>query len=107
MCEGCHAARGQGMPNTGAALAASKWVNGVPDIGVRILVNGKEGPIGLMPPAGMSMSDQEVAAILTFIRGSFGNTSTPISPAQVKEYRQAFSHRTTPWTEDELGVRQR
>src|SRR5262245_5511652 len=102
-CAGCHAAEGQGS-NVGAPLAGSRWVNGPTANAVRILVNGKEGAMGLMPPAGASMSDDQVAAILTFIRGSWGNTAVPVNPLEVKETRLMYSYRKTPWTEAELGT---
>jgi hypothetical protein len=55
-----------------------------------------------MPPLGSTMSDADVAAVLTYIRGSFGNTATPVQPAEVKETRLMYSYRKTPWTEQEL-----
>lgn len=101
-CLGCHQDQGQGADHVGAKLAGSKYVNGNAQIIIRILTNGKEGPVGLMPPLGQGMSDDDLAAVLTFIRGSWGNTGAPIVPAAVKETRQAYAHRATPWTDDEL-----
>jgi hypothetical protein len=46
-----------------------------------------------------------VAAVLTYIRRSWGNTGTPIAPADVREVRGASAGRTRPWTEPELGGR--
>ena len=40
-----------------------------------------------MTPYGGLMSDQEVAAVLTYVRNSFGNKAAPIDPAKVKEIR--------------------
>src|SRR6185436_8704241 len=97
-CQGCHAAEGQGT-SVGAALAGSRWVNGAAGAAVRILVNGKEGPMGLMPPAGASMTDEQVAAVLTYIRGSWSNTSPAVSAPEVRETRLMYAYRKTPWTE--------
>ena len=102
-CMGCHQSEGQGAEHVGAKLAGSKYVNANPDVPIRILLNGKEGPVGLMPPVGQGLSDDELASVLTYIRGSFGNTAAPIIPALVKENRLAYAHRTTPWTEPELA----
>jgi mono/diheme cytochrome c family protein len=104
-CAACHQADGTGIERVGAPLKGSKWVNGASDPLIRILVNGKEGAIGVMPPLGAGLSDDELAGVLTYIRRSFGNTAPPVVPAEVKETRQAYSHRDTPWTEAELGVR--
>ena len=48
------------------------------------------------------MSDDQLAGVLTYIRGSFGNSSSAVQPAEVKETRLMYSYRKTPWTEAEL-----
>jgi mono/diheme cytochrome c family protein len=101
-CEGCHKDQGQGAPNEGAALAGSQFVSGQAAVLVRIMTGGKEGSVGLMPPLGSTMTDDQVAQVLTYIRGSFGNTAAPVQPAEVKETRLMYSYRKTPWTEEEL-----
>jgi mono/diheme cytochrome c family protein len=104
-CAACHQADGTGIERVGAPLKGSKWVTGASDPLIRILTNGKEGSIGVMPPLGAGLSDDELAGVLTYIRRSFGNTAPPVVPAEVKETRQAYSHRDTPWTEEELAIR--
>jgi mono/diheme cytochrome c family protein len=107
ICVACHTAEGTGIEHIGAKLVGSKWANGETDPAIRILMNGKEGTVGLMPPLGAALSDEEAASVLTFVRRSFGNKGAPVLPAEVKETRQAYLHRTTPWTEAELAVRRR
>lgn len=106
-CAACHQADGTGIERVGAPLRASKWVIGASDPLIRILTNGKEGAAGLMPPLGAALSDDELAGVLTYIRRAFGNTAPPVLPAEVKETRQAYSHREIPWTEAELEIRRR
>jgi len=77
-------------------------VNGRPDQILRVLLNGKDGSIGEMPPLGQSLSDNQLAQVLTFVRGSFGNTAAPISPALAKEFRLSYAYRKKPWTDKEL-----
>ncbi len=101
-CTGCHQDRGQGAPNVAAALAGSKIVTGRPDGVLRVLLNGKDGSIGEMPPLGQSLSDDQLSQVLTYIRGSFGNNASPIHPALAKEYRQLYAYRKKPWTDKEL-----
>lgn len=101
-CTGCHMDQGQGAPRIAAALAGSKLVTGRPDMSLRILLNGKDGSIGEMPPLGQSLSDDQLAQVLTYIRGSFGNNAPPIHPAIAKEFRQLYAFRKKPWTEQEL-----
>ena len=104
MCVGCHMDQGQGSDHVGAPLAGSRFVNGQTGTLVRIMTGGKEGPYGLMPPLGARMTDDQLAAVLTYIRGSFGNRGTPVQPAEVKETRLMYSYRKTPWTEAELSA---
>lgn len=106
-CSGCHQVQGQGQATVAPPLAGSKRVAANGDVPVRILTNGLEGKIGLMPPLGSAMSDEEVAAVLTYVRQSWGNTGTPLPPAAVKEWRLAFAHRTTPWSEKDIDAPQR
>jgi mono/diheme cytochrome c family protein len=101
-CAGCHQENGQGAPRVAAALAGSKDVTGRPDIPLRILLNGKEGPIGEMPPLGQSLSDEQLAQVLTYIRGAFGNMAAPVRAVVAKEYRQLYAFRKKPWTDKEL-----
>jgi mono/diheme cytochrome c family protein len=102
MCAGCHMDQGQGAEHEGAALAGSRFVTGQTATLVRIMTGGKEGSVGLMPPLGARMSDDQLAAVLTYIRGSFGNRAAPVQPAEVKEARLMYSYRKTPWTDAEL-----
>ncbi len=101
-CAGCHQDNGQGAPHVAAALAGSKIVTGRPDMSLRVLLNGKEGSIGEMPPLGQSLSDEQLAQVLTFVRGNWGNTAAPIHPPVAKEYRQLYAFRKKPWTDADL-----
>jgi len=101
LCQGCHQDHGRDSP-IAANLDGSRFVTGRPEVLARILLSGKEGAIGLMPPAGAAMSDEEVAAIMTFVRASWSNRASPVQAASVKEWRAAYAHRETPWTEKEL-----
>ena len=101
-CAGCHQDQGQGAPRIAAALAGSKLVTGRPDMSLRVLLNGKDGSIGEMPPLGQSLSDEQLAQVLTYIRGSFGNNAAPIHPEAAKEFRLLYAYRKKPWTDQEL-----
>ena len=101
-CAGCHQDQGQGAPRVAAALAGSKIVTGRPDMPLRVLLNGKDGSIGEMPPLGQSLNDQQLAQVLTYIRGSFGNSAAPVHPEAAKEFRLLYAFRKKPWTDQEL-----
>ena len=48
------------------------------------------------------MNDAEVAAVLTYVRSSFGNSAPAVTADEVAAVRAANSGRTTPWTAEEL-----
>ena len=84
------------------ALVGSTLALAAPEIPARILLNGKEGSIGLMPPIGSALTDDQIAGVLTYIRREWGQTGTPVDPATVKAVRALTAGRTRPWTDAEL-----
>jgi mono/diheme cytochrome c family protein len=103
ICIGCHQADGKGKEKVAPSLIDSRYVNG-PDAGAaaRILLAGKEGPIGLMPPLGGSLNDDQIASVLTYVRREWGHTASAVAPDDVREIRGLTKTRTRPWTDAEL-----
>ena len=103
ICIGCHQADGKGKEKIAPSLVESRYVNGF-DTGAstRILLAGKEGAIGLMPPLGGSLTDEQIASVLTYIRREWGHTASPVAPDDVREIRGLTKTRTRPWTDPEL-----
>ena len=101
-CAGCHQANGQGLPGVAKSLVGSQWALAPAPQVIRIVLHGKEGEM-LMPPIGGSMTDEQIAAVLTYVRHSWGNAALPITPAAVQEVRGATAGRKKAWTEAELG----
>jgi mono/diheme cytochrome c family protein len=97
----CHGDDGNGREQ-GPALIGSQFALASPQVPIRILLQGKEGSIGLMPPLGATLTDEQIAGALTFIRRQWGNAAGPVDPGTVKEVRAATTGRTRPWTNDEL-----
>ncbi len=50
------------------------------------------------------MNDEEIAAVMTFVRTSFENTPAPVSMDVVTAARKKFADRKTPWTQPELDA---
>lgn len=108
-CAACHQPTGQGMKNVAPPLDGSEWVTGDTERLVRVVLHGLTGPIevkgeawnGAMPPWGPSLSDDEVAGVLTHVRSSWSNAAGPVSPEAVAEIR-GRDQRSTPWTASEL-----
>ena len=94
-CAACHQPNGQGLPPAFPALAGSKIVNGpllsadgklIKDSHVDRVMNGKPGTA--MQAFKNTLSDVDLAAVITFERNSFGNTQGDmIQPAQIKALR--------------------
>ena len=94
-CAACHQPEGQGLAPVFPALAGSKIVTGpllsaegklLKDSHVDRVLNGKEGTA--MQAFKNTLSDAEIAAVITFERNSFGNKKGDlIQPAQIKSLR--------------------
>ena len=94
-CVSCHQANGQGLPPAFPPLAASKIVNGalldaeskiIKESHVDRVMNGKAGTA--MQAFRNTLSDVEIASVITYERNSFGNQKGDmIQPAQIKALR--------------------
>lgn len=114
-CATCHQLTGQGAPGAYPPLAGSEIATGPASIPIRIVLRGLSGPLtvkgaqfnGLMPAygVGVEMSDEEVAAVLTYVRTSFGNTASAVAPEDVARERAAIASKTGSWTTAELGLK--
>lgn len=110
-CAACHQATGLGLPGAFPPLAGSEYVLGEEERVVRIVLHGLMGPVtvqgqafnGAMPAWVDQMSDGEIAAVLTYIRSSWGNGAEAITAERVARERAATTGRTAPWTAGELG----
>ena len=110
LCMACHGANGEGGL-AGPPLANSEWVKGPVSNLIRIQLRGLTGPITVNGkvydnfPAGMAplafQDDNTVAAVLTYVRNSFGNKASAVSPEQVKMLRSEVGK--PPLTEADLA----
>lgn len=105
ICAPCHQPTGLGVPGKYPPLAGSEWVLGNPGIPARIVLNGLRGPITVsgrafdneMPAFGEQLSDAEIAAVLTYVRSSWGNQAGPVTEEVVGKARAAGAGQG-PWT---------
>ena len=102
LCQACHQPDGRGAEKVAPPLLGSALTLASGGIPARILFNGKEGKVGLMPPLGSVLSDEQIAAVLTYVRREWGQTGSPVDAAAVKEARAATTERHKPWTDAEL-----
>lgn len=90
-CIGCHGADGQSFdPDLVPPLANNDLVVGdeVDEL-TRILVEGRDSDQwpGRKSPVARSMTDEQLASLLTYLRGSFGNDAPPVQPIEINEIR--------------------
>jgi mono/diheme cytochrome c family protein/glucose/arabinose dehydrogenase len=104
VCQACHQSDGRGAERLAPSLIESAFATGAPDVAIRILLHGKEGATGLMPPVGQVFTDEQIAAVLTYVRREWGQSGSPIDPGTVKAVRSATSGRARPWTDAELNA---
>jgi len=114
VCAACHGLDGEGKPGQAPPLAGSDWVNAKgPNRIIHIVLLGLNGPIEVsgqqynfsagMTPFGNALSDEEIAAALSYVRQAWGNKADPILPEQVQAVRAEIGSRTQSLTTDELG----
>lgn len=108
-CAQCHQSDAKGVPGTYPPLAGSEWVQGRKEVLVRILLHGLEGDIHVAGsnyndkmPSWSKLSDRQIAGVATYIRGSFGNSASAVSPDEVAAIRQETKDRNQSWRADEL-----
>ena len=95
-CLACHQPDGSGVPNMNPPLVKTKWVLGDKKALTKIVLKGLQGgEIEIdgdkfhnpMPPMESTLTDQEIADVLTFVRNSFGNKASMVTVAEVKAMR--------------------
>ncbi|MDO8543480.1 MAG: cytochrome c [Opitutaceae bacterium] len=115
VCAACHQANGMGLPGAFPPLVESEWVVGSEERLIRIALHGLQGPVkvkgadfnSMMPAAGrvagsgFNLSDDRIAAVLTYVRQEWGNKAGPITTEKVAEiHGKEGDHK--PWTAAEL-----
>ena len=111
ICIACHQPTGQGLPGAFPSLVKSDYVMGSPERLTAMVLKGINPPFKykdatyLVPmiPQEAVLTDDKIAAILTFVRSSFENNAPPIATEFVANVRKKFLDRKTGWTEAELN----
>ena len=109
VCAACHQTHGKGLDGVAPPLMDSEWVLGSVQRAVRIVLHGLTGPISvrgktyrLDMPAFGAFNDDQIAAVLTYIRREWEHGAAPVEPATVKAIRAATADRREAWVQDQL-----
>ena len=96
-CASCHRLDGTGAPGLIPPLGHTDWVTGNKIRLIQVVLNGLSEPIDVNGitydqemPAYASLTDEELASILSYIRNSFGNKADAVIPGQVFEERRGL-----------------
>jgi len=107
-CIQCHKVDGLGQTGLAPPLVDSEWILGEENHVIRIVLNGITGPVTVggqtynyEMPGLQTLKDDEVAAVLTYVRREWDHTASPVDAADVKKIREA-NPRSRAWTEAEL-----
>lgn len=112
-CITCHQPDGKGLAASGfPPLAGTSWVSGNDERLIKIALKGLMGPIEVdgknypgqvpMTPFGGLLKDEEVAAVLTYVRNSFGNQGPAVMPEKVKKVRAETESKKDFYSPDQL-----
>ncbi|MFA7523038.1 MAG: cytochrome c [Halothiobacillaceae bacterium] len=115
-CATCHQQEGIGLTGAVPPLTGSSIVTGDPRVPIGIVLMGVEGPLtvngtvfnGRMPTFRNTLTDQEIAAVVTYIRQAWANDADPVTTKQVSLLRAELKDQPTPLTGDQgvQGLRQ-
>jgi len=111
VCGLCHGTDGLGKPGQAPALAGSEWVIAaghnrlahIPLLGIngQISVAGKGWNLG-MAAMGASLSNSDLAAVLTYIRTSWGNKAGEVTADDIKNIRANLAGHLQPMSSSQL-----
>ena len=112
-CATCHQPDGAGLSASGfPPIAGTPWVEGNEERLIKLVLKGLQGPISVlnvsysghvpMTPFERMLKDDEIAAVLTYVRNAFGNKASAIKPETVKAVRQAAKDKEGFYSPDEL-----
>lgn len=112
-CQACHQESGTGIAGAFPPLNESEWVNGSPARLAAIILHGVMGEITVngqkfnsaMPPFKDQLSADDIAAVMTYIRQSFGNSSGPVESGLVQKVLDETKSKASSWNgEAELNA---
>ena len=114
-CGTCHQENGKGLIASGyPSLVNNNWVLGDEERLIKLTLKGLYGPIEVdgksypgnvpMTPFEGLLNDEEIAAVLTYVRSSFGNRGTEIKAEAVKKIRAEITDKKGFYTPADLLV---
>ena len=102
-CSACHGAEGHGVPQLFSPLAGSALLQSTdPTTAIRLVLEGartaptaKRPTPAAMPAYAWKLSDAQIAAVLSYVRNSWGNAAEEVTSSQVNAVRERLDTRRT------------
>ena len=108
-CVTCHQADGRGVGGVYPTLHETKWTTGDKGRLIRLVLHGMEGPMKVKGQRynqrmrSLSyLTDEQIAAVLTYVRQRFGNDARAVAPEEVAAVRATTASREEAWTPSAL-----
>lgn len=104
-CQACHQANGKGITGAFPPLEKSEWVIGNKEQLAAIILYGLQGEVTVnnekynssMPGQMANLTDDDIAAVATYIRNSFDNEGDLVTSEVVRKVKERFSDREEQW----------
>jgi len=110
-CASCHQPTGEGQPGKYPPVAGSEWVVGSKERLAAIILHGLTGPVTVkgasfgtdqMAAWQTVLTSDQIANVMTYLRGTWGNTGGPVTPAEVDAAKAKFASQTAAYGEADL-----
>src|SRR5689334_63109 len=99
-CQTCHQATGEGVPGQYPPLAGSEFTTGGSRSMGMIVLKGLQGPVtvkgqqygtAVMQPWDKTLTDKQIADVMTYERSEWGNSASPVTPDQIAALRKELA----------------
>lgn len=110
-CASCHQASGEGQPGSYPPLVGSEWVLGSKERLAAVLFKGLQGQVTVkgstfgtmaMPAQESVLTPEKIANLMTYIRGSWGNTANAVTVDEVNTAKTKVASQSAAYNEAEL-----
>ena len=110
-CQTCHQANGLGVPGQYPPLAGSEFTNGGSRRMGMIVLKGLQGPVkvkgqqygtAVMQPWDKTLTDKQIADVMTYERSDWGNGASPVTAEQIATLRKELANHPNSFTEPDI-----
>src|ERR1700745_1740006 len=110
-CQTCHQANGVGVSGQYPPLAGSEFTTGGSRRMAMIVMKGVQGPVtvkgqqfgaAVMQPWDKTLTDKQIADVMTYERSEWGNNASPVAPEQIAAFRKELANHPESYTEHDI-----